>query len=73
VACDALLVRMTIVPAVLTLAGPHAWHIPDWLNRVLPNLDIEGTSLPRQPAPLAADGDRPHAEKRQAVEGSYRP
>jgi len=67
VACDALLVRMTIVPAVLTLAGHHAWHIPRWLNRVLPNLDIEGTSLPRQPAPLGADGDRPRAERRQAV------
>jgi RND superfamily putative drug exporter len=73
VACDALLVRMTIVPAVLSLAGTHAWRIPRWLNRVLPDLDIEGTSLPRQPAPLAADGDRPRAGKRQAVERSYQP
>jgi putative drug exporter of the RND superfamily len=67
VACDALLVRMTIVPAVLTLAGTRAWHIPRWLNRVLPNLDIEGTSLPRQPAPPAAGTGRQCAEKRQAV------
>ena len=51
VACDALLVRMTIVPAVLTLADTRAWYIPRWLDRVLPDLDIEGTSLPRQPAP----------------------
>src|SRR5215471_16885444 len=67
VACDALLVRMTIVPAVLTLAGTHAWRIPRWLNRLLPDLDIEGTYLPRQPAPLAADGYPPSAGKRQAV------
>ena len=53
VACDALVVRMTIVPAVLTLAGHHAWHIPRWLDRILPDLDIEGTSLPRPAAPPA--------------------
>jgi RND superfamily putative drug exporter len=51
VACDALLVRMTIVPAVLALAGKHAWYIPRWLDRVLPDLDIEGTALRQQPAP----------------------
>jgi RND superfamily putative drug exporter len=45
VACDALLVRMTIVPAVLALTGKAAWRLPAWLNRVLPNLDIEGASL----------------------------
>src|ERR1700744_6224248 len=46
VACDALLVRMTIVPAVLALTGQAAWHLPKWLERILPNLDIEGASLP---------------------------
>ena len=56
VACDALVVRMTIVPAVLALAGTHAWYIPRWLNRVLPDLDIEGTSLPHQPVPPAGVG-----------------
>jgi putative drug exporter of the RND superfamily len=54
VACDALVVRMTIVPAVLTLAGHHAWYLPRWLDRVLPDLDIEGTSLPQQPMPPTA-------------------
>jgi len=44
---------MTIVPAVLTLAGQHAWHIPRWLDQILPDLDIEGTSLQRPPAPRA--------------------
>jgi putative drug exporter of the RND superfamily len=53
VACDALIVRMTIVPAVLTLAGQHAWHILCWLDQILPDLDIEGTSHRRPPAPRA--------------------
>jgi RND superfamily putative drug exporter len=42
---DAFLVRMTLVPAVLTLTGRAAWWLPRGLTRVLPNLDIEGESL----------------------------
>jgi putative drug exporter of the RND superfamily len=45
VACDALLVRMTAVPAVLALAGRKGWFLPKWLDRILPNLDVEGASL----------------------------
>jgi putative drug exporter of the RND superfamily len=47
VAIDAFVVRMTIVPAVMTLLGKAAWWLPGWLNRVLPNVDIEGGGLPR--------------------------
>ena len=42
---DAFLVRMTLVPAVMTLLGRHAWYLPKWLARVLPNVDVEGESL----------------------------
>ncbi|GAA3918267.1 MMPL family transporter [Streptomyces lacrimifluminis] len=45
VAIDAFAVRMTLVPALLTLAGRHAWWLPAWLDKVLPDLDVEGTSL----------------------------
>jgi putative drug exporter of the RND superfamily len=38
---DALLVRMTLVPALLTLLGERAWAMPAWLDKVLPNLTIE--------------------------------
>jgi RND superfamily putative drug exporter len=38
---DALIVRMTLVPAFLTLMGERAWYIPGWLNRLLPNVTIE--------------------------------
>ena len=38
---DALIVRMTLVPAFLTLMGERSWYIPRWLDRVLPNLTIE--------------------------------
>ena len=38
---DALIVRMTLVPAFLTLLGEKSWYIPNWLDRLLPNLTIE--------------------------------
>jgi len=38
---DALVVRMTLVPAFLTLMGEKSWYIPGWLDRVLPNITIE--------------------------------
>ena len=42
---DAFVVRMTLVPAVLALTGHAAWWLPGWLDRRLPNLDIEGERL----------------------------
>jgi putative drug exporter of the RND superfamily len=42
---DAFLVRMTLVPAVLALLGRSAWWLPRWLDRLLPDLDIEGARL----------------------------
>ena len=45
VAFDAFVVRMTIVPAVMTLLGERAWWLPRWLDRRLPNVDVEGERL----------------------------
>ncbi|MEO6628044.1 MAG: MMPL family transporter [Aquihabitans sp.] len=42
---DATVVRMVIVPAVMTLFGDRAWSLPRWLDRILPNLDVEGAAL----------------------------
>ncbi|MFD6287086.1 MMPL family transporter [Streptomyces sp. NPDC060205] len=42
---DAYIVRMTLVPAVLTLLGRSAWWLPGWLERLLPDVDIEGSKL----------------------------
>ncbi|SHW62995.1 MMPL domain-containing protein [Mycobacteroides abscessus subsp. abscessus] len=54
---DAFVVRMTLVPAVMSLFGDRAWWLPRQLDRHLPNLDIEGDTLA---ATLhATDHDRP--------------
>lgn len=39
---DAFVVRMTIVPAVMTLLGKSAWWLPKWLDRFIPHVSIEG-------------------------------
>ncbi|MFZ1485948.1 MMPL family transporter [Nostocoides sp.] len=42
---DAFLIRMTLIPALLHLAGERAWWLPRWLDDILPTLDIEGNRL----------------------------
>lgn len=50
---DAFIVRMALIPAVLYLMGDRAWWLPTWLDRILPNVDVEGENL-----------DRPHLKGR---------
>ena len=44
VAVDASLVRMLIVPSTMELLGSRNWWLPGWLDRVLPNLNVEGSA-----------------------------
>ncbi|MDO0914221.1 MMPL family transporter [Streptomyces sp. DT2A-34] len=53
---DAFVVRMAIVPAVLVLLGKKAWWLPKWLDRALPNVDVEGEGL-RTDAETGKDSD----------------
>ncbi|HLR27449.1 MAG TPA: MMPL family transporter, partial [Ruania sp.] len=50
---DAFVVRMLIVPALMHLLGRGAWWLPKWLDRILPDVDVEGAKLERR---------HPHAE-----------
>ncbi|PIS66597.1 multidrug RND transporter [Corynebacterium striatum] len=45
---DAFVVRMIIIPATMFLLDKKAWSIPKWLDRILPNMDIEGEALSAQ-------------------------
>jgi RND superfamily putative drug exporter len=52
---DASLVRMCLVPSIMSLLGEHAWWMPRWLEPVLPHLDLEGTAaVPTAPEPALA-------------------
>ncbi|MDP9220600.1 MAG: MMPL family transporter [Actinomycetota bacterium] len=48
---DAFLVRMTLIPALMAVLDRHAWWLPRWLDRIVPNVDIEGVTLEQTPAP----------------------
>ncbi len=39
---DATLVRMLLVPATMELLGAKNWWLPDWLDRILPSINVEG-------------------------------
>ncbi len=41
---DAFIVRMTLVPAIMTLLGRAAWWMPRWVDKILPPVSIEGES-----------------------------
>ncbi|MFG2474204.1 MMPL family transporter [Streptomyces fagopyri] len=55
---DAFVVRMALVPAVLALLGKKAWWLPRWLDRALPNVDVEGEGLRKLGDGRKDDDDR---------------
>ncbi|WP_328871143.1 MMPL family transporter [Streptomyces sp. NBC_00287] len=56
---DAFVVRMTLVPAILAMVGRGAWWLPRGLDRLLPDLDIEGARLHK---PARTEPARPLTE-----------
>ena len=50
---DATLVRMLLVPATMELLGERNWWLPRWLDRLIPNLNVEGTEPPPPAASIA--------------------
>jgi RND superfamily putative drug exporter len=52
---DALIVRMTLVPAFLTMLGEKSWYMPRWLDRLLPNITIEPPHDGEAPSPRVAE------------------
>ena len=62
---DAFLVRMLMVPALMHLLGKSAWYLPKWLDRILPNVDVEGAKLAE-----FNDGDQRGTHAEQATTGA---
>ncbi len=57
---DASLVRMVLVPSVMTLLGRHAWWMPRWMEPIVPSLHLEEAAAP---APAAASAARDQAQE----------
>jgi RND superfamily putative drug exporter len=45
VAIDATIVRIVLVPATMELLGKANWWLPRWLDRILPTINVEGTTI----------------------------
>lgn len=56
---DAFIVRMTLIPALMYLLGKKAWWFPKWLDKIIPDLDVEGTKLEEE------------AERENAADATY--
>ncbi|MEZ5124992.1 MAG: MMPL family transporter [Thermoleophilia bacterium] len=60
---DAFVVRMVILPGVMHLLGDRAWWLPGWLDRLIPNVDVEGAALERKhPHVAGVPIDEPHGD-----------
>jgi RND superfamily putative drug exporter len=59
---DATIVRMLLVPATMELLGDRNWWLPRWLDRILPNIDVEGHADPEE-IDLRSELDDPDAER----------
>jgi putative drug exporter of the RND superfamily len=84
---DATLVRMILVPAIMTLLGPHAWWMPRWMEPIVPRLQLEGSEAAaagearsQQPTPAtptrpggAGDTGEPGPRTYSAVSARARP
>ncbi|MCC3289738.1 MMPL family transporter [Arthrobacter sp. zg-Y1110] len=60
---DAFVVRMLLIPALMHLAGDKAWWLPKWLDKILPDVDVEGASLERRHPHV----DEKHSEVEEPV------
>ena len=61
---DASLVRMCLVPSIMSLLGSRAWWMPRWMQPVVPHLQLESSPTTEEPAPEPAltSAPRPSAE-----------
>ena len=51
---DATIVRVVLVPAAMRLMGHWNWWLPGWLDRILPNVSLEGSPEEPEPERIAA-------------------
>jgi putative drug exporter of the RND superfamily len=60
---DAFVVRMVILPGLMHLLGDRTWWLPGWLDRLIPNVDVEGAALERKHPHVAGEPlEEPHGD-----------
>ena len=56
---DASLVRMVLVPSVMSLLGARAWWMPPWMEPIVPQLQLEGSAAAGAAAPVPVPAAAP--------------
>jgi len=64
---DATLVRMLLVPSTMQLLGARNWWLPDWLDKILPNLNVEGSHQEVPPTGSSTDLDDGESDRKPAL------
>jgi len=71
---DASLVRMCLVPSIMTLLGSHAWWMPHWLEPVVPQVHLEGSpEAAASPEPALAGAPGAPGQPAEPPGGAARP
>ena len=74
---DASVVRMVLVPSVMSILDARAWYLPRWLDRVIPDLELEGSldddQDDEEPTPAPAGGADVPAQRTPSEEERSRP
>jgi putative drug exporter of the RND superfamily len=65
VGIDATIVRVVLVPALMSLLGDRAWWLPRWLDRTLPTVSLDTTTPAPTTAPTMPTLDAPAAARRE--------
>lgn len=58
---DAFIIRMIVIPSVIAIMGDAAWWLPKWLDKIIPNVDIEGEAIRKIPLPSQQQDPGPTA------------
>ena len=64
---DATIVRMLLVPATMELLGDRNWWLPRWLDRLIPNINVEGAPDHGDPVDDDGEGGDGRAPERELV------
>jgi putative drug exporter of the RND superfamily len=56
---DATVIRIVLLPALMLLLGDRVWHVPKWLDRILPELNVEGEESGSSKVVIGGVADEP--------------
>jgi len=63
IALDAFVIRLVLVPSLMTVLGSANWYLPKWLQKILPEVHIETEEEAAEIADITTDDEPASAEK----------